>query len=590
MILTLCAVVSGEAAATRESALRKRLLRIPTSSQTHITVRSFGWLSVGLALSRDDASIDPWLDLAEGATGVLWGRSPWSQRAQRDACRQALNGTPRQVPLEGEYCLFLLDHRGRRCRVLRDALGTRSTFWTEQDSTCWLSTDERCLQPAAPHADADYLASFFAGEAPPPGRTPVEGVRELPPGHYVDVTPHGPGRPQRYFTFHYQPEARRLRGAAAVEAVSATLTGALRRSGSDGSVLALSGGLDSPALAACGEFAAAATYALPAWPPCDESALAADVARQVGLPLTTVNCDQLGPLSVAFYATPRASVGPELDAYQALRQALWTAAREQGHKVVTTGDFADHLYLGYPYALRDRFWAAPGSTLRAALRRGRRRPAFWRDPLLRRMLPANGLSRRWRRGHPPWLTPAARRRLGLEPHHPLYGPVGQVDRVEGCLSTAAARAAHLGLLQAQDAGVALRFPYRDPELVQLLLSLPADCLYDPLRDRTKAVLRDAMAARLPPAVVQRRDKTTLEPVFRQALLRDHRKTVAALLAQYPAWREFVEPAWLDGVRARDKWSSSELYVLWCCLSFGLRAQLAASGQPAPPLTEAAARQ
>ncbi len=520
------------------------------------------------AAQYDHATYEPVIELDTRYCGLLWGQLDPDGPTAREALELVAARGPEVAQwFSGSFVLLLVDRVDGTALALRDPLGSRGAFFAETEDAYWFATDERMLWPERPQPEPAYLANFFAAEPPPASLTPVAGVRSLPPGHWLELSPGAGPVPQRYWRFRYDPTVRRLKPAEQREGLLERLRSAVAATRSDDDAIAISGGLDSPAAAAVSGLRHGFTYRLDRWPACQEHELARQVCRQLDMTLTEIDCDDAEPLGEAYEKTPALACGPEQDAYQAMRWRLAVRARERGHRGVVTGDFADQLYLGYPYSLRDGFLRQPLRSLTTLAERLRANPAFWRDPILRRLGPLNGISRGRRTPSRPWLTEHSRSLLTTAGRdHPIYGSISQVDRVEGCLNSTTARAAHLGYLQGLAWGVEYRFPYRQWNLVQFFLSLPADCWLDPHADVTKPITRRMMDGRLPSAVTSRLDKTTLEPMFRQAVLEDHRDKVRQALSFADHWQPYIDASWLEDRWRQNDWSGFSLYILWCCVS------------------------
>ncbi len=572
MIGTLVATVSKGNHSPDDSLLQSRLeVGVVTPEQPR---RSYRWGPLAVAVTGHplapgfDQDFQPAIVSNARYCAFFWGRLDRSSPPAISVLAQIMqHGPHKATSLSGDFVIVLADHQNAELTVIRDPLGSRSVFWTAEDSGHWIATDERCLWPTQARPNPCYIANFFAAQTPPATATPIAGVNTLAPAHWLKITRSGAQPPRRYWQFVYDRDARKLNPKDAASAMREQLTAAVSERLSGDEAIAISGGVDSTAIAAVGQFERGLTYQLTDWPKCQEHTLAMATGSHLGIEVEPVNCDLAAPLSQEFWSTPGATWGPEIDAYRAMRWTMAKAATRAGHSSLVTGDFADQLYLGYPYGLRDNFRHHPWSSLKATLGRIKDQPAFWRDPLLRRIGPLNGISRGRRRQARPWLTDYANETLGLgDRSHPYYGQLAQVDRIEGCLNASTARAAHLGYLQGLRWGVEFRHPYRQQGLVQWMLSLSADNWLDPVSGQTKPVMRRAMSPLLPAQIVDRKDKTSLEPWFRHAVLTTHREKIRERLANNPQWQSYVSRKWLDERWQRADWDSTRLYVLWCCIS------------------------
>ncbi len=482
--------------------------------------------------------------------------------------------------LVGSFVVMIADLEKPELHLLRDPLGDRSVFYRAAADGWWVATEEPALWPdsgAALELDPKRITEFFAIEDPAPGSTCFAGIAELPPAHRVALAPGRAPRLARYWSFRYRSAVRKLGLDEAAEELTRLLEQAVRvRIDPSGpTAIAVSGGMDSPAVAAVVPEGAAVrlyTYHTPSFPDCDETGFARALAAGTGAPLTAVDCDRHWPLSARFFDPPWLTHEPSVDAYRAMRFELARAATEDGCRVMLTGDFGDNLYGAHPYWLKDLF--TTGHWLGALEHLGRRLVrhgllGLRTDPPLRRIMPLVGITRGRRRARP-WLTERANELLGRGAReHAYLGPIREIDRVEGCLNNFTARMAHLGYLQGLRWGVEMRTPFRDRRLLEFALSLPAHYLYDPDRGLSKALMRHALVDRLPEEIVQRRGKTSLEAIFRHGVLGAGRQRLEDLLAGDRHWRRFVDADWLTHRLLSGNWNDLSLFVLWSCAAFSL---------------------
>jgi asparagine synthase (glutamine-hydrolysing) len=281
----------------------------------------------------------------------------------------------------------------------------------------------------------------------------------------------------------------------------------------------------------------------------DESPRVARARDWIGLPAVEAAFVDGSPLAaglefLAAWQVP--SVTPNLFIWLPLLRR----AAADGFDVMLDGEGGDELFGCAPYLVADRLRA--GRPL-AALSTARRLPGMGPSPRprwLRRALLRYGLRgaipyrvhepvRRAtdRARLPDWLAAEARtaRRAGDDPWawKRLAGPRwwaqladSLTDRVDAL--GAADQLRREGAL----AGIELRHPLRDPELVDLVLTLPPELAFDPGVDR--ALARRAMSGALPPEILG--DDT--KPVFNSILTtgldgRDGRALRELLAAPHP---------------------------------------------------------
>ncbi len=351
------------------------------------------------------------------------------------------------------------------------------------------------------------------------------------------------------------------------------------RAPDDPVALAISGGMDSTAVAASimntrdAESQGVSLYSwqFPEYPECDETRWVSDLAAQYHVDWHPVICTACEPLGQAFDDIDIPLIAPSIDAYRALRKRLSDQVSRDGHRQLVTGDFGDHLYMGQHYCLQDARKAGESDAwqaIRNAIRQHGLK-GFRRQAAMRRLLPFNGLSRRFRKHRAEWLTLMANRLLNSGV--PSYiNPVRQPDRIEACLSPTAADAARYGLSLSQSWGLPHRYPLRDPALIRFMLSLPAYLLTDPLSRQSKWIMRQAMSERLPSSITMRQGKTTFEPIFTEGVLHRHREKTR-LLVNHPnaAWPDYIDHDWLQQQAESMQFSYTGLVVLWQIISLQL---------------------
>jgi asparagine synthase (glutamine-hydrolysing) len=161
--------------------------------------------------------------------------------------------------LEGMFAFAAWDERRRRLVLARDRLGKKPLYyWASPDVFVFASEIKAVLaHPAVPRElDSSAIPAYLTFGYVPTPRTFFAGVRSLPPGHVLTVTPGDPPEIERY----WQPrvpgasDAPSFQGDmdAAAGAVRSELEGAVaRRLESDVPLGAfLSGGIDSSAVVA----------------------------------------------------------------------------------------------------------------------------------------------------------------------------------------------------------------------------------------------------------------------------------------------------------------------------------------------------
>ncbi|MEZ5461199.1 asparagine synthase (glutamine-hydrolyzing) [Dokdonella sp.] len=284
--------------------------------------------------------------------------------------------------LNGQFAIALWDARRRRLVLARDRAGIRPLFHTRARGRIWFASEIKALLAALPERarlHAGGLVEALTYWAPADPETLFEGVHSLPPGHLLTIEEDGSETLTRYWDWSF-PE----RGSPPAFTSVEQATDELRRLLVDAIRLQLradvpvgaylSGGLDSSGIVAMirgftqtpvRTFSVAFEDA-----EFDESEHQQAMVRHLGTDHTTLRCtrEQIGE---AFPRLIRHAEVPVLRTAPVPMMLLSQRVREEGFKVVLTGEGADEVFGGYDIfkeAKVRRFWASqPGSTLRPKL-------------------------------------------------------------------------------------------------------------------------------------------------------------------------------------------------------------------------------
>jgi asparagine synthase (glutamine-hydrolysing) len=453
--------------------------------------------------------------------------------AQGPQCVEAFNG---------DFAYALWDRKLQRLVLARDRMGVRPLYYTYSCGTLVFSSEVKSLlhYPGV-RVDLDPIGldqcfSFWFPLAP---RTPYRNIFELPPGHQMIAEP---GRIQirPYWKLGY-PAASEARGDArsegeVAEELETLLEDATRiRMRADVPVGAyLSGGFDSSATTALARRHAGASLRSFSVgfesAEFDETPYQKAVVEALGTEHSSVTCSA-GDIGASFSDVIRHTERPVLRTAPAPLYLLSRLVREEGFKVVLTGEGADEVFGGYDIfkeAKVRRFWARqPRSRWRPALLRrlypylGKMQAqsldylqAFFRtgldaadDPLFSHQ-PRFHLTRRIARFYSPELRQQLKGydaldelRASLPAEFGAWHPLSQAQYLES---------AHLlpgYILSSQGDRVAMahavegRFPFLDHRVVEFAAKIPPRMKLKGLRE--KHILRHALGRHLPARIVER---------------------------------------------------------------------------------------
>ncbi len=288
--------------------------------------------------------------------------------------------------LNGQFAIALWDDERRRLLLARDRAGIRPLFYTRAAGSLWFGSEIKSLLTVLPQcATLDPLGLVqtlnYWGPADPD--TLFKGIRSLPPGHLLAIDDDGSETLTQYWDWTFPAAAERTGSHRPHESVEqatselrALLIDAVRlQLRADVPVGAyLSGGLDSSGIVALirrftdtpvRTFSVAFDD-----PEFDESTQQAAMVRHLGTDHTTLRCSRRD-IGEAFPQLIRHTETPLLRTAAAPLMLLSRRVREEGYKVVLTGEGADEVFGGYDIfkeAKIRRFWAQqPTSKFRPKL-------------------------------------------------------------------------------------------------------------------------------------------------------------------------------------------------------------------------------
>ena len=267
----------------------------------------------------------------------------------------------------GQWAFALWDRKRQRLFLSRDRIGVRPLFYTQTSSGFLFGSEIKSLiaHPQVSAAiDPRGLDQLFTLWATLPPRTVFRGVNELPPGHSMLVTQEDV-KVWSYWSLDYAPAEETGSAEAYAEQLLDLLLDATRiRLRADVPVGAyLSGGLDSTVIASLVRklgherletFSVA--FADPAF---DESGFQAEAVAALGTRHHQVRCAD-DDIARVFPDVVWHAERPMLRTAPAPLFLLSRLVRDQGYKVVLTGEGADEMLGGYDIfkeAKVRRFWA-----------------------------------------------------------------------------------------------------------------------------------------------------------------------------------------------------------------------------------------
>ena len=523
--------------APADPTLARRMLAAAPHRGSRVTLRTLGHCILGVANRPDfvDSSVSAPGTLIAALAGGLDNAAdlqrtvtaegfPPASSAAADIVVAAFRAWGPVAPnrMRGTFAGVVTDGSALWC--FRDHIGFRPLFYRDDPQAFIAASEPRQVIVGAQLSEQPNLAvleQILYGGMPGDAPAALQGASRLPQATTLLANGAHRTTTQRYWHPADLLESARLSAADVGERFDELLAQAVDRSLTGEDVVSLSGGVDSPAIAAFaaprqrrrdGRSIAALSAVFPDLPAVDERHYIELVSSHFGIALHTYRpraralddveqwCRLLGS------PVPIVSV-PELAEHYSLARAL-------GFRNNLSGEFAEYVF-GSPRHLAThlgthRRWRALAELLRAERRRG----TPWRT-LARHLATAFVPGRlanaylRWRGRDandriPDWLD--ARRVDRIPYRSDLLPPSGarwseeQLGGFDGATITMEADE-----LCAALAGITVRRPFADIDLWEFFLSLPAEVKCPDLR--SKSLVRRLLRGRLPDAILDRRHKT-----------------------------------------------------------------------------------
>ena len=424
--------------------------------------------------------------------------------------------------LRGIFSAVVTD--GTQAYGFRDQLGYGLLFYRDDPGGFYAATEAKQVVAGAGiprEPDLEVVERIFLNTYDDDTPCALRGVRRLPKAHGINAGPAGI-RSRRYWHPEALLETARMPESELQERFTQLMDQAVARALTGTDLISLSGGIDSPAVAAFAaprhvEMSGRPLHALsavyPDHPSVDERPYIELLATHYGIPLHTFQqqanvLDDLADwVALADGPFPAASLSHYAEDYR--------LARELGFRTILTGEHAEFVFALNWYLIDHYVSHGRLRELRRHLeaRHARGAPWGWLAFDVARTLAPRSLiaarERRTRLGLPDWIdgkrasegaadgiAPVRQRWLRLQ-RSAFLGP-GLSAEAEAICQAAC--------------GVRVRRPWTDVDLFELFLGLPAEQKFPDTGG--KSLVKRLLRGRVPDAILDRKDKT----VFDEALL------------------------------------------------------------------------
>jgi len=523
-----------------DPALARRMLEAAPHRGSCTTLRRVGDCVLGIATRPD--FVDERLSSEGPVVAALAGRvdnaaelyrlladagSVPASSADADVVVAAVRAFGPDAPrrMRGAFAGIVTD--GKTLWCFRDHIGFRPLFYRDDRRRLVAASEPRQVVVGAELAEQPDLAlleHMFYGHMPSDAPAALKGVARLAQGTTLTVHVDGQATTRRYWNPEELIETARPAPDQVRERFLELMEQAVARCITGSDAILLSGGVDSPAVAAfaapehrrrTGRPIGALSAVFPELPNVDERPYIELVAEEFGIELHTYRPSAQALDDVERWCRLFGSPVPILSVPEVFD--THTLARRLGYRNLLTGDFAEftignprHLV---PHLLTRGRWAALGRLLLRERRRGMR-PRRMAEHLLGTFVPG-GLANRylhWRgldapQRIPDWLDAG---KVNEVPYRTDLLPPGHMRWWD--LQLAGTRGSTITIdadeLCGALTGVTVRRPFADVDLWEFFLSLPAEMKCPDLRFKT--LLRQLLRGRVPDAILDRRRKTVFD--------------------------------------------------------------------------------
>ncbi len=516
--------------------LETMLAEVPhRGAEPDVVVHGRTLLGVVRHLDGQDAGIAVADGMAAAFTGVIdnteelarsLGRGP--EKAPAHLLLDAFRRFGAELPtrLRGEYAVVISD--GRRLTYFRDHLGFESLYHRGDGRRCRVASEAKQVVagsriPREPDLDV-VERIFYRGDDDDAMPAALLGVARVPKATILD-SDGSDAHTRRYWEPAHLLETARLSAEEVQGRFDELMAQAAGRMVTGDAVVTLSGGIDSPAVAAyaapvhlerTGTALPALTAAYPELPSVDESRYARLVAEHLGIP--SHSYVQRARLLDRLQDWMRVVDGPVYGVSLPHYEMVYRQVRALGGRIVLSGEWAEHV-VGRPFHLVEHLLThGRVGPLRAHLRAQRARGASLATlarPFVATLAPAWLMAQIWRwqgMQAPAWVDLERAREVGAR----FCVPAAERWRAQqlGAFTHCAVNVDAAGICQ-QLCGVRQRHPWADVDLWEFFLSLPADVKFPSLQRR--ALVRRLLRGRVPDAVLDRQDTTAFNDAIRAGI-------------------------------------------------------------------------
>jgi asparagine synthetase B (glutamine-hydrolysing) len=473
-------------------------------------------------------SIDNEVDLAEQYPAVrppTRVEEPDAELVALIAAMYRAHGLDFPAQLRGMFAGVITD--GSTAYCFRDQLGHKPLFYRHDGRSFWAGSEPKQVVAGpglAREPDLAVVEAVFYRSLDDESPAALRGVERLPKmtGLVVDRTQ---VQRRRYWFPERLLESARFADSELQDRFDTAMSTAVRRTLTGSDVIFLSGGIDSPAIAAYGAELhrqlydrplEAVTIEFPRYPSVDEGRYVKLLADYYGMPLH--GYEQQANAIADFSRWTALADTPYRAAALAQYEEAYARVRELGFQNILSGEHAEFLMAISWFTLDHYLTHARFRSAWRELRAHRAKGRSWFD-IARRV---------GRAGLPSWVIAASDRMRGRRsPLVPLWVDVAVATEDAPVPIRERWRKSQLGAfigpgtsLEADEicqavSGVTVRRPWTDVDLWEFFLSLRAEQKFPDLR--SKPLVRNLLRNRVPDEILDRTDKTVFDEAGRDRI-------------------------------------------------------------------------
>ncbi|MGA8152410.1 MAG: asparagine synthase-related protein [Terriglobales bacterium] len=429
----------------------------------------------------------------------------------------------------GDWAVSIWRPEQRELLFAADYMGIRHVFYFLKNDRIWWSTDLSPLVLLSGdkfHIDDDYIAGYFAHD-PGAHLTPYREIREAPPGQFVRVR-NGSVSVERFWRFSPKWRIRYKTDAEYEDHFRHLFRQSVqRRLRSDSPILAeLSGGLDSSSIVCMADDVLAnegenvprldtISYYDDTEPHGDDSIYFQKIEQKRGRVGIHVDGSKVGSSAASLECSEFCPLPGALGVGQKLGEERADVIRRGGYRAILSGIGGDEFMGGVPDPrahLADlivQFKLVSLAKQLTAWSLVKRRPwiqLLWQSAVdvlpcsLGQYLVKEAKVEPWIRKDFAKRTRLAIRRLGVDEHFGLWLPTRR-SCIGGVLLMASKLAKYTPPVSAIEEA---RYPYLDQNLIEFILSIPANELLRP--GERRSLMRRSLAGIVPEEILSRRTK------------------------------------------------------------------------------------